>query len=85
MAFAAARREKFGFGFFGLSKGEFWGNREVSVELWVELLDASEDEAREFDGREFALAEEACDFLDGGEGEIGVIHWWHGSRCEWGI
>lgn len=85
MAFAAARSEKLGFGFFGLQEGEFGSDGDKGIEFGVKLDNAREQKAEEFNGREFSFAEEASDFFDGGEGEIGVGHGRHGNEREWGI
>ncbi len=77
ITFAATRGEEFGFGFFGLSEGLVVRDRDVGVEVGIELVDASEDEFGEFDGRERAFAEEAGDLFDAGEREFGVGGWGH--------
>ena len=83
IAVAGAGSKKFGFGFFGLRESEFGSNGDIGVEFGVELDDAREQKTDELDRREFALAEEARDFFDGGEGEIGVGGWGHGHEREW--
>src|SRR5690349_2470802 len=82
MAFAAARREELGFGFFCLCKRQLSGDSDIGVELGIQLLDSSKNDFVELDGREFALAIETSHFLDGGEGELGVVHWGHENRLE---
>src|SRR5256885_9298984 len=74
MPFLTTRPEKLGFGLLGLLEGQFRGDRDVSVQFGIELLDAGEHQLGELDGREFAFAEEFSDFLDGCEGQVGVVH-----------
>src|SRR6267154_1498640 len=74
MPFLTTRPEKLGFGLLGLLQGQFRGDRDVSVQFGIELLDAGEHQLGELPGREFAFAEEFSDFLDGCEGQVGVVH-----------
>ena len=77
--------EEFRLGFFGLREGEIGGDGDVGIEFGVELDDAGEHQASEFYGGELALAEEAGDFFDGGEGQVGVGGRRHGRLSERGI
>src|SRR5947207_714490 len=74
MPFLTTRPEKLGFGLLGLLQGQFRGDRDVSVQFGIELLDAGEHQLGELDGREFAFAKKFSDFLDGCEGQVGVVH-----------
>ncbi len=73
MAFSAARRKKLRFGFFGLRESEFGGDGDVSVQFWIQMLDACQHELRELERREFTLAEKFSDLFDGGERQIGIV------------
>src|SRR5438477_10262770 len=80
MPFLSTPPEKLAFGLLGLLQGQFCGDRDVSVQFGIELLDAGEHQLGELDGREFAFAEEFSDFLDGWEGQVGVVHRRHIKR-----
>ena len=75
IAMTSAWCEELALGFFCLGEGEFGRDSDVGAQFGIELGDAREHETDEFDGGEFAFAEESRDFFDGGEGEIGVGHW----------
>src|SRR5271157_2931399 len=72
VAMAPTRREELGFGLLGLLQSEIRRDGDKGIQLRVKFDDTGEDEFGEFDGGEFALAEEAGDFFDGGEGQLGV-------------
>src|SRR3981189_2095396 len=77
IALAAAGREKFRFGFFGLRESYVSCDGDVSVEFGVKPLDASKHELGDLDRRKLAFAKKFSDFLDGCEGQIGVVHGGH--------
>jgi hypothetical protein len=72
VAFATARREELRFGFLRLRERKFRRDREESVEFGVELLDSPQQQLRQFNRGQLALAKELSDLFDGGEREIAV-------------
>ncbi len=74
LSLASTWREEFSFRFLCLAECEFSADRNVRVELEIELLDACEHKLGEFNRRKLALAEKLSYLFDGSESEIAVVH-----------
>src|SRR5262249_42469555 len=77
MPFAPAWSIEFGFCFLRLRKRQFRVKDNVRIKLRIEPLDAPKHQLCQLYRRKLPLAEKSSDLLDGGEGDVGIVHWSH--------